>query len=187
MKVNREKSGIIGLRGYLGGLTNFCGFPIVTAYKYLGYHLSNSGGVDKHMEEVAKKCNYIRWKLTGLRKIGNLKLNINLFRVLIMPLYRLASACFHRLSTAAKAKAEVKIRVQFKLFCNLPVNLSDVTFRKLFGGSVGDILLQTNKKIVRNLQERTRQRLATRANEAEATQAAGQHSINAADVRRNET
>jgi hypothetical protein len=93
------------------------------------------------MEEVAKKCNYIRWKLRGLRKIGNLKLNINLFRVLIMPLYRLASACFHRLSEVTKAKAEVKIRVQFKLFCNLPVNLSDVIFRKLFGGSVGDILL----------------------------------------------
>jgi hypothetical protein len=90
-----------------------------------------------------------------------------------MPLYRLASAYFHRLSTAAKAKVEVKIRVQFELFWNLSVNLSDVTFKKLFEGSVGDILLQTKKKIARNLLERTRQRLASHANEAEAAQASG--------------
>jgi hypothetical protein len=117
---------------------------------------------------------HIRWKLTEFRKIGNLKLNISLFRILIMPLYRLASAYFHRLSTAAKAKVEVKIIVQFKLFCNLQVNLSDVTFEKLFGGSFGDILLQTNKKLAFNLQERTRQWLAIRANEAKAAQASGQ-------------
>jgi predicted RND superfamily exporter protein len=115
---------------------------------------------------------HIRWKLTELRKIGNVKLNISLFGVLIMPLYRLA----------AKAKVEVKIRVQFELFWNLPVNLSDVTFKKLFGGSVGDILLQTKKETARNLQERTRQKLATHANEAEAAQASGQHLIHAADV-----
>lgn len=85
---------------------------------------------------MAKKWNFVKWRLTGLRKRNKLKLNINLFRVLIMPLYRLSATTFHRLNDTSKRKAEVQIKVQFKVFCNLPINMSDENFGLLFGGTV---------------------------------------------------
>jgi hypothetical protein len=61
------------------------GYPIVQSYKYLGYYINDKGTIDTHMKETAKKFNFIKWRLTGLRKVRNLKLNINLFKILIMP------------------------------------------------------------------------------------------------------
>ena len=44
-----------------------------------------------HYEAISQKISFVTYKLYGMRKREHLKLNINLFKVLIMPLYRL---CF---------------------------------------------------------------------------------------------
>jgi hypothetical protein len=99
------------------------------------------------MKETAKKFNFIKWRLTGLRKIGNLKLNINLFKILIMPQHRLAAATYHRQIQTIKQSIQLRIRVQFKMFCNLPINLADHTFELLFGGSVETVMEEFVKRV----------------------------------------
>jgi hypothetical protein len=99
------------------------------------------------MKETAKKFNFIKWRLTGLRKINNLKLNINLFKILIMPQHRLAAATYHRQTQAISQYIQLQIRVQFKMFCNLPLNLANHTFELLFGGSVETVMEEFIKRV----------------------------------------
>jgi hypothetical protein len=126
MVINKSKSGVMPFHNTLNTMVkDIDGYPIVKAYKYLGYYINDSLTITTHLKETAKKFNYIRWRLAGVRRHSNLRLTINLFKMLIMPLNRLAATTFHRLTGAAKKSAEIKIKVQFKLFCNLPVNMSD--------------------------------------------------------------
>jgi hypothetical protein len=48
--------------------------------------------VNKHLKEINKRIGFITMKLYPIRNIDDLKLNINLFKVFIMPLYRLSLA-----------------------------------------------------------------------------------------------
>jgi hypothetical protein len=68
-----------------------------------------------------------------------------------MPLHRLAATTFHRLTDTTKKSAEVKIKVQFKIFCNLPVNMSDENFGLLFGGTVRETLDRFNRRTMNKL------------------------------------
>jgi hypothetical protein len=116
-------------------------------YEYLGYYINDKGTIDTHMKETVKKFNFIKWRLTGLRKIRNLKLNINLLKILIMPQHRLAAATYHRQSETIRQSIQLRIMVQLKMFCNLPINLADHMFELLFGGSVETIMQEFVKRI----------------------------------------
>jgi hypothetical protein len=148
MVVNKKKSGLMFIKHHNAHTTNeYRGYPIVQSYKYLGYYINDKGTIDAHMKETTKKFNFIKWRLTGLRNIRNLKLNINLFKILIMPQHRLAAATYHRQTEAIRQSIQLRIRVQFKMFCNLPINLADHTFELLFGGSVETIMQEFVKRI----------------------------------------
>jgi len=43
----------------------------------------------KHLEATEQKCNFIMTKLFAIRKLKNLKLNSNLFKIFILPNFRL--------------------------------------------------------------------------------------------------
>jgi hypothetical protein len=45
--------------------------------------------IDDHLEKIEKKARKIIWNIYGIRKSVNAKLNLNLFKMLIKPSYRL--------------------------------------------------------------------------------------------------
>lgn len=69
---------------------------MVTQYKYLGLIVDNKLSIEPHLKAILVKYNFIAYKLIGVRMKDNLKFNINMFKVFILPLYRLAYTLYAR-------------------------------------------------------------------------------------------
>jgi hypothetical protein len=78
------------------------GYPVVECYKYLGMLVNGDLDIKDHLKNINQKANFISFKLYGLRKLDDIKLNRNMFKTFIMPSYRLAFTLYARLSTAHK-------------------------------------------------------------------------------------
>jgi hypothetical protein len=70
------------------------GYPILQKYKYLGMDLDKDLCAKTHLRYINMKIGFITYKLSALRKMANIKLNINLFKTFIAPLYKLAGAVY---------------------------------------------------------------------------------------------
>jgi hypothetical protein len=44
---------------------------------------------DSHIKYIQKKINFIKYKLTPIRSLQNTKLNVNIFKLMCGPLFRL--------------------------------------------------------------------------------------------------
>ena len=91
MEVGIKKSGYIWVHRR-NNKTNedIEGIPNVDEYKYLGMMVNGQLDIKAHIQYINKKIMFITNRLTALRYADNLKLNINLFRIFILPLYRLS-------------------------------------------------------------------------------------------------
>lgn len=95
MSPNPRKSGVMALGRKPQDLpTDIIGYPLVEEYKHLGGYLNSNFNSERHLKTIASKIIYITNRLTPLRLKKNVKLNVNLYRILIIPLYRLGFAIF---------------------------------------------------------------------------------------------
>ena len=105
-----------------------------------------------HYEAISQKISFVTYKLYGMRKREHLKLNINLFKVLIMPLYRL---CFSIYITKKQSDPEArdflkKMRGRLKIFALIPMNTSNELL-DLISGLTDSKLQQYAATIEKNL------------------------------------
>lgn len=136
MKINKNKSGIMflskrRLSNYPSG--EFEGYPFVKCYRYLGTELSYDMKIDGHLNYILKKSSYVMAKLKMIRIRNNLKLNINLFKVFISPLFRLLGDLYAGLKEFDRKKVSGLFKRLFKTFCMFPTILRIESLR-LFSG-----------------------------------------------------
>jgi hypothetical protein len=115
--------------------------------------INNKLAIEPHLKAILKKFHFIAYKLTGIRRMDNLKMNINLFKIFILPLYRLAFTLYARQNETIRAKVEAHMRVLLKRFARIPINTANHTLVLL----AGDMKAQMNWSV-----HRTRNRLNER-------------------------
>jgi hypothetical protein len=154
MEVNRAKSGVLNISGSsVRPGEEVGGYPVVKTYKYLGLMLNGQLNLKDHLKTINRKANFIAYRLYGIRKIDDLRLNTNMFRTFVMPSYRLAFTLYARLNATERAKIEAHMRVWCKKFIRIPINTASHTFSLI----VGDLKKQMEasvKKIRKKLRER---------------------------------
>lgn len=69
-----------------------------------------------HLKYISKKISFITYKLYGLRLLDNLKLSINLFKVFLMPLYRLAFTVYSEANVDVRKSLITHMKVRLKVF-----------------------------------------------------------------------
>ena len=91
MITNTKKSGVMFVKSKDAPITdNILGYPITNHYKYLGATVTNNLSMESHLKNTRNKATYVTHRLTPIRLKGNTKLNLNLYKIFILPLYRLA-------------------------------------------------------------------------------------------------
>jgi len=125
MVLNASKSGVMRCgtaRTKIKKAKELGGIPLVDTYRYLGGNLHYSLRIDTHPSIINRKIDFIRYKLTPLRLVKDLKLNLNMFKVFCAPLYRLAFNNLEYLSKAQINKFLLHFRKNLKKFALLPSN-----------------------------------------------------------------
>ncbi len=69
----------------------------------------------------------------AIRRKNNLRLNVNLFRIFIMPLFRMALLNYHSALKTQKNSADKLLRMPFKRFTNLPKSTPNKLIRNMIG------------------------------------------------------
>lgn len=104
MAINKSKSGLLELKqrfkDHTGQQIN--GFPYVQSYKYLGLQINSNLDIESHLTAIARKTEFITYRLTPIRLQKHFQLNINLFLVFLWPSFSLALSIYHFLSQTQK-------------------------------------------------------------------------------------
>lgn len=100
---------------------------------------------------MERKVDFLTCKLRTLRLEKDLKLNINLFKVFCMPLYRLGMLQTMATTETDRQHYLKSIRKKFRSFCFLPRNTPNEYVRVLLG-SVEDDVLRVVARVNRNRQ-----------------------------------
>lgn len=87
--------------------------------------IDTSLSLDSHLNYIGKKIGFITHKLTPLRFLKDTKLNINLFKILIMPQFRMSFGIIDYLSNGKTKDFMKLIKCKFKFFCLLPRTTPD--------------------------------------------------------------
>lgn len=135
MELNKYKSGIIHFqyKDRQDDPPDLEGIPLAKRYKYLGTILNEDLDLEDHLSTLTRKISFIRLQLYGIRKLSKIHLNLNLFKLLITPLYRMAFSLFLTASFQHKQKFIAHFKSQLKKFLCLPRNTADATVFHLFG------------------------------------------------------
>jgi hypothetical protein len=125
MVINHKKSGVMHVdcrrkKGKEDRWEAFRGFPIVVQYRYLGGILRRDFKTMYHMRGVCRKIAFLASKLTPIRMMKDIRLSINLFRTLCMPLIRMGLANMLITTKTDQNQYLGQIRAKFKAFCLLP-------------------------------------------------------------------
>ena len=72
---------------------SFAEIPLQNNIKYLGVWINSSLNCKEHLDRISKKINFQKYRLLPLLK-ASFKLRLNLFKMLIAPLFDMASALF---------------------------------------------------------------------------------------------
>jgi hypothetical protein len=107
-----------------------------------------------HLDQIRGKVSYVTHRLTPIRLIGNTKLNLNLFKVFILPLYRLAFNNYGTADTKEQVTFEKDVRRSYKKFMTWPINTSDAVVNSTLGDprtialeSLARIRRMTNRRL----------------------------------------
>jgi hypothetical protein len=126
MLTNPKKSGILIPQCAISSPpTHILNYPVVHQYKHLGFTMNNKLDASIHLSNIQSKITFITHRLTPIRLRNNGKLNLNLFKTLISPLYRLAIPAIPLLNNNANQLFFSHFRKNFKRFMNLPRNCSN--------------------------------------------------------------
>ena len=113
------------------------GYPVVREYKYLGGWINDKLKVAGHVKHVERKIDFVSHKLTPIRMLKDLRLNVNLFRTMCMPLIRMGminALCTTKTDQNSFFQAA---RKKFKAFCYLPRCTPNAVVQMMLGNLVG--------------------------------------------------
>ena len=137
MMPNRKKSGVMYLNWKQTTADvkekEMYGYPLVREYKYLGGWMNDKLKVAGHLTHVEKKIAYVAHKLSPIRMLKDLRLNINLFRTMCMPLYRMGLLNSLYTNKTDQNRYYKAVRKRFKAFCYLPRCLPNKIIKMLLG------------------------------------------------------
>jgi hypothetical protein len=134
MIINKAKSGILPITGSrFSREREVSNYPVVQEYKYLGLMLNGRLDLQEHCKLINKKAAYLSCRLHKLRFKDDTRINMNLFRVFLMPSYRMAYTAYDRLSERDKEKLKVHMRVWIKKFIRVPINTANHTLEIITG------------------------------------------------------
>ncbi len=89
--------------------------------------------MDKYLDYIDMKVRCLCGRMFKVRKLGRLKLNINLFKVLIMPLIRMGAINASLGNASEWLRFGRSVRGWFKSYCMLPKTIPNATVRWLLG------------------------------------------------------
>jgi hypothetical protein len=135
MLINHKKSAIVAFNFGPALVPPASRFPVATSYHYLGLYLDNQLSIGHHLNNIARKVSYVTNQLTCIRLLKNAKLNNNLYKIIIMPLYRLAFSLFNKLKPPEQQQLILSIKRTYKLFMCFPINTSDKILNSLLGNT----------------------------------------------------
>lgn len=122
MTVNRAKSGSCTSTGkqIVTGSRRGSSSGSDGQYRYLGGWVNDKLRLTGHLVHVERKVGFVMQKLSPVRMLKDLKLNVNLFRTMCMPLYHMGM--INSLCTTKTDQNEFYkvMRKRFKQFCYLP-------------------------------------------------------------------
>jgi hypothetical protein len=130
MTINKEKSGIIRLHKkkptkYKEVGETEGGYPIVESYTYLDTILDYLGRADLQINKIKVKVERTKACLYPLLKRRDLRLNLNLFKVFIEPLYRMSCSLYATMCETRKKELIVKYRKDIKSMALLPKSVAN--------------------------------------------------------------
>ena len=106
---------------------------MVPQYKYLGTVISAELSLLPHLREIARKVNFITFQLRAVLNRGHLRLNTNLFRLFVLPSYRLLLTLVPLAHTKQVRLVEKELRQAFRRFVRLPQSCPNEFIAKLIG------------------------------------------------------
>ena len=103
-----------------------------------------------HLAHIERKISFIMHKLTPIRMLKDLRLSINLFRTMCMPLYQMGL-----LNALATNKNDQNtfykaVRARFKAFCYLPRCMPN-SVTKMLLGDVESVAVEMAMRALNNL------------------------------------
>lgn len=113
------------------------GIPVVEQYKYLGCVLERDLSMRKYLQFVEEKVARVSKKLWKVRKLRKLRVNINLFKMLVMPRVRMAAINLKACYATQKKEFIQMVKREFKRWCWLPKNTENKAVRILLGDLEG--------------------------------------------------
>jgi hypothetical protein len=141
IKLNPDKSGILeippkGAKHTMEVGRRFEDIPIVSEYKYLGLILDNNLDGNKHLEKLfgwkdqsgkkhQGKIQFIKYNLSPLIRNISLDYRINLWQILIRPLFLPLAMLSNYLCESAKVLMERKLKKSIKWFLGLTSKTPD--------------------------------------------------------------
>ena len=103
MTLNRNKSGILLINHkYQPG--DIDSFPYVSEYKYLGTSMTEDLEPESHLRTIGRKSDFQARRLAPLHHCLDLKFNVNLFKLLIMPGICILGSVHRHTSNKGKGK-----------------------------------------------------------------------------------
>ena len=144
LKLNNLKSGIMQFLPRTGKQTSHWEIgkmieeiPVVEKYKYLGMWLDQKLTLEPQKKHIETKCNWIAIKLYPLLKNVSLDYRINLWTVLIRPLFEhLLFILYAERSTTNINSIQILIRKTIKKFTLLGKNLENRIIEDLTGFNI---------------------------------------------------
>jgi hypothetical protein len=136
MVINKRKSGILNLNSRVPLTGERDGYPLVKSYKYLGTNLNNKLSIETHIKEAERKICFLNLKLRPILLRGHLKLNVNLFKVFVLPQYRLMSILSRFIQPREILQVEKSLRKRFKVWNSLPQSTPTYLIEMLIGGNI---------------------------------------------------
>ena len=120
--INKNKSGIMYLNEEQTNRQQILGVPCVNQYKYLGTWLDQNLDPMTHLKALENKMSILSRKFYALRKQGNIKFNINIFKIFILPNIKMLATLYNETNPRNKGKILVILRRKIRDFCLLPRN-----------------------------------------------------------------
>ena len=115
----------------------FEGIQVVQKYKFLGAQINRMLGLEDYIGYVGRKVRFIVSKFGKIRNLRKINLNINLFKVFVMPWVRMG-ALNMLLGNIGNRKSYLQAtRKWFRQFCLLPSRCSNETIRWLLADIEG--------------------------------------------------
>lgn len=90
-------------------------------------------GINEFIVNLVKKAEKIAWKLRKIRNLNKLRLNINLFRIMVMSSARMGMINVRKLGATAKMKFTGCIKKLFKKFVKIPKTVENEIIELMMG------------------------------------------------------